>query len=371
MSDDKELFGVRLADPRERRGVAGGRARSAATRRNEPTSDVTRARSMAIAAIAAGVVVLVAWAAYPAAPTRASGAVALPHRAAGLECASCHKQEGVPAARACVGCHGAHPSERSAHSELQKRGELGCARCNDVHGTDQGVRFLSDGTVLRYAVPGEGEIDTPSPKSAVDLTVPLVPLSRCAPCHDARQARDPIQRCMVAAKGDPVNVCFDEHRPASAAEPPRPGGVCSAQHGSERFAAWEAAREAAAVAPPRASGRADAPWWWLGAAAVAAFAGGGMVRTTRWWRRRRASEKREAPVLKPAERVRLPQIDTNTCLGCYACVDACPYDVLAIQRYVAEVVHPEACCGLTLCEQVCPNGSLRITDGEPIGERPR
>ncbi|MEJ7731367.1 MAG: NAD(P)-binding domain-containing protein [Polyangiaceae bacterium] len=78
-----------------------------------------------------------------------------------------------------------------------------------------------------------------------------------------------------------------------------------------------------------------------------------------------------APLLAPAARVRLPQIDVNTCIGCYACVDACPYDVLEIERYVAKVARPEACCGLTLCEQRCPNGSLRITDGEPIGERPR
>src|SRR6185503_6791103 len=71
-----------------------------------------------------------------------------------------------------------------------------------------------------------------------------------------------------------------------------------------------------------------------------------------------------------ATRVRLPQIDVNTCLGCYACVDACPYDVLAVERYVAVVARPEACCGLTLCQQVCPNGSLVVTDGEPIGDRP-
>src|SRR5262249_3482850 len=32
---------------------------------------------------------------------------------------------------------------------------------------------------------------------------------------------------------------------------------------------------------------------------------------------------------------------------------------------------PEACCGLTLCEQRCPNGSLVITDGAAIGDRPR
>jgi thioredoxin reductase (NADPH) len=45
--------------------------------------------------------------------------------------------------------------------------------------------------------------------------------------------------------------------------------------------------------------------------------------------------------------------------------------VLTIERYVAQVARPEACCGLTLCEQVCPNGSLVITDGDPIGDRPR
>jgi thioredoxin reductase len=45
--------------------------------------------------------------------------------------------------------------------------------------------------------------------------------------------------------------------------------------------------------------------------------------------------------------------------------------VLQIERYVAVVARPEACCGLTLCQQVCPNGSLVVTDGEPIGDQPR
>jgi thioredoxin reductase len=34
-------------------------------------------------------------------------------------------------------------------------------------------------------------------------------------------------------------------------------------------------------------------------------------------------------------------------------------------------VRPDDCCGLTLCEQRCPNGSLVITDGDPIEDRPR
>ena len=73
----------------------------------------------------------------------------------------------------------------------------------------------------------------------------------------------------------------------------------------------------------------------------------------------------------PQERVRLPQINTATCLGCYACVDACPFDVLEIQRYVAAVARRADCCGVALCQQVCPNDSLRITEGEPIDGRPR
>jgi NAD-dependent dihydropyrimidine dehydrogenase PreA subunit len=57
----------------------------------------------------------------------------------------------------------------------------------------------------------------------------------------------------------------------------------------------------------------------------------------------------------------LPITDAATCLGCYACVDACPYDVLEIHRYVAFVARPADCCGLILCEQKCPNGSLAIS----------
>jgi thioredoxin reductase len=72
----------------------------------------------------------------------------------------------------------------------------------------------------------------------------------------------------------------------------------------------------------------------------------------------------------PATRKRLPTINPGTCLGCYACVDACPFDVLTIERYVAVVARPEECCGVVLCEQVCPNGSLTITLGEPVLDRP-
>jgi thioredoxin reductase len=75
------------------------------------------------------------------------------------------------------------------------------------------------------------------------------------------------------------------------------------------------------------------------------------------------SRRRQRPSLPQPQPLRLPVINAETCIGCSACVDACPYDVLEIKRYVAVVTRPDDCCGLTLCEQRCPNGSLVVKLG--------
>ena len=362
----RTLFDIRRRDPRERRAIAGTAGRRAPQRRG-PSSDVTRFRGFAVGAALAALAVAVAWWQFPTGAISTTGALALPHRDAKLECTACHEEgapEGEAAAAACTKCHGKHTSQRESHRRLSRRGELRCIDCHDVHGDDQGVRFFTDdegAAAVRYRVGSDERIDNAHFVAVSSMTVPLVPIERCAKCHDPSAATDPIGRCVIpGTKGASVAVCFDEHQSWSAVERPRPGGVCSSQHGNDRFAAWEAARTVAAeAAPAPAAADRTAPLWWLGAGLAGGLLGLFGAATGRRLRRERA---KRAPPPKISERQRLPLIDDSTCLGCYACVDACPYDVLQVDRYVAVVVRPDLCCGLTLCEQVCPNGSLAITD---------
>jgi thioredoxin reductase len=387
------LFSVGTADPRERAALPGQRPRARSSVRAEPTSDVTRFRGVVAAAVVGAAASLAASLLFPA-PGGARGApgpLSRPHLAAGLSCAACHTGAGPgdrtapPAAAACVNCHGVHASVRRGHAALAG-GALGCTACHPIHVSDQGVSFLPDGPAVRFAPGVQAELGAVAFRPARGATVAIPSAGSCKRCHALGSPADPIARCLIGgqeALGDarPI-VCFDEH---AAALPPdegrrtfrdrdwdRAAGVCAGQHTQDRAAAWEAAREAAAVMPVvRASALSGAPSAWMGAGLAAAALVLAGVRAGDAVRRRRRAAQARGVVPEAPPRVRLPQIDTSTCLGCYACVDACPYDVLEVERYVAVVSRPDACCGLTLCEQRCPNGSLRVTDGEPIGDRPR
>ena len=69
-------------------------------------------------------------------------------------------------------------------------------------------------------------------------------------------------------------------------------------------------------------------------------------------------------------RAQYPMIDRSKCIGCGACVDACPEgDVLGVVWGMAEVINGQRCVGHGYCEKVCPVGALKVGLGD-ITSRP-
>ncbi len=350
-------------------GQRVGRRRTAP--RAETTSDVRRFSGVLVASVAAALAVLgtVVGTIDPVA-IRSPGPLSRPHRDAGLTCASCHVDE-QPVVAACGGCHAPHPSTRAGHRALAQSGALSCIDCHAVHADFGGVAMGPDGGIWRYGPGVDIPVsDVPSPPALDrEVRVPIIPVARCGRCHRVGVRDDPIQRCVLGEHAqlgpDRPTVCFDEHQLFDSE------GFSRGEAVYERSRLWATARQVAARAPtvPAASPPRHPAWWWLAIAIGVGLLAWLAARLIARWSRR--SRHVATAVAAPPQIKRLPQINTATCIGCHACVDACPYDVLEVRSFVAHVVRPDDCCGLTLCEQRCPNGSLIVTDGEPIEDRPR
>ncbi|MCA8953361.1 MAG: NAD(P)-binding domain-containing protein [Planctomycetes bacterium] len=64
-------------------------------------------------------------------------------------------------------------------------------------------------------------------------------------------------------------------------------------------------------------------------------------------------------------RLQHPKIDLRNCIGCGACVRACPEDgVLALSFGQAVVVHGARCVGHGLCAAACPTEAIALTLGD-------
>ncbi len=281
------------------------------------------------------------------------GPLSSAHSGAGLGCNSCH-QDNKSAPAKCATCHQGYQSLRTPHASLVASGALLCQSCHEGHAGDEGVQLAADGTATRYA---GRSLALPAPSShaaGFGAFVPIIPAGRCSRCHTIDSPQDPIAACLMESEkslGEKrATLCFDEHV--------RVGGF--------RDAKWELARHAVATTarPSRhTGGTRTGPLAWLG---MGGLAGLGMLGLLRFRSNGSRGRKGNDPVLRAPAILRLPIINTGTCLGCHACVDACPFDVLEIRHYVAVVARPAACCGLTLCEQRCPNGSLTMGDGTAI-----
>ncbi len=89
----------------------------------------------------------------------------------------------------------------------------------------------------------------------------------------------------------------------------------------------------------------------------------------------RGLKKREATARASAERAGLtssgpraqhPHIDVSWCIGCGACVTACPEgDVLAVIGGKAALINGPKCIGHGLCADACPVGAIEIVMAPP------
>ncbi|WP_109488865.1 NAD(P)-binding domain-containing protein [Occallatibacter savannae] len=92
----------------------------------------------------------------------------------------------------------------------------------------------------------------------------------------------------------------------------------------------------------------------------------------RYWREHKRSDEaaREkaarGPVFSDGPRAQHPQIMTEACIGCGACVSVCPEgDVLALVSGKATIVNAHKCIGHSLCAEACPVGAITMVMAKP------
>jgi thioredoxin reductase/ferredoxin len=93
-----------------------------------------------------------------------------------------------------------------------------------------------------------------------------------------------------------------------------------------------------------------------------------VLSSARRMRRREAAAvaaTRRAGLSPAGPRAQHPHIDISHCIGCGACVDVCPEDVLAVVAGKAAIISAYKCIGHGLCAEICPVGAIEIVMASP------
>ncbi|MGD1071946.1 MAG: NAD(P)-binding domain-containing protein [Bryobacteraceae bacterium] len=185
---------------------------------------------------------------------------------------------------------------------------------------------------------------------------PLALLQSCGACH--------VSSGPEAASNAGCVSCHPPHGSTREAE-----AVLSGVHGDFRLLHQqvEAERSAMIHTPPApieaAAARVGAlPWvGWIGVLFVPAIVSFVVLSQTRTRLRSTLAAVQAEPRSAAAENMREegpryphPVIDPLLCIGCHACVDACPHDVLAIVNGIATPVALDQCMEDTACMAECP-----------------
>ncbi|MCB9880952.1 MAG: NAD(P)-binding domain-containing protein [Planctomycetes bacterium] len=97
--------------------------------------------------------------------------------------------------------------------------------------------------------------------------------------------------------------------------------------------------------------------------ALALLASATLLRRSELGRIREGLEELEKARARGSDKARLqyPHVDLSQCIGCGACVRACPENgVLALVHGQAVVVHGSRCVGHSLCAEACPTAAIAV-----------
>jgi Fe-S-cluster-containing dehydrogenase component len=71
--------------------------------------------------------------------------------------------------------------------------------------------------------------------------------------------------------------------------------------------------------------------------------------------------------IKKDQNTGIVKLFTETCIGCYECVKACPFGAMRINPHSGEVYKCDLCGGDPECVRWCPTGAIQYVDTKAIG----